>query len=115
MALGCTSLPALTLLAMQSCIPELIRIAAIPAFCCPEQPSPPKKKRAPRGAPFRLCGLKRSDRIVHVELDRVRRHFITHHFLHLQFDIGVDEVVVEDATGLEEAAILVEALESFAQ
>src|SRR5690606_34947869 len=36
-----------------------------------------------------------SDRIVHVEFDRVRRHFEAQNLGHLQLDIGVDLVVVE--------------------
>ena len=44
----------------------------------------------------------------------MRRHFETHDFRHLQFDIAVDEIVVEDATGLQEGSILVEINERFA-
>ncbi len=33
-------------------------------------------------------------RVIHVEFDRMRRHFITHDFLHLQSIIGVDLVVI---------------------
>ena len=53
---------------------------------------------------------KREDsvRIVHVEFDRVRRHFKAHHLGHLQLDIAVDEVVVEHVARLEEGAVLVE-------
>ena len=57
----------------------------------------------------------RSVRIVHVVFDRVRRHLETHHVGHLQFDVGVDEVVVEDAAGLQEVAVLIEAVERLAQ
>ena len=45
----------------------------------------------------------------------MRGHFETHHVLHLQLDIAVDEVVVEHAAGLQERAILVEVLESLAE
>src|ERR1700740_1289722 len=57
----------------------------------------------------------RSARIVHVELDRVRRHFEALDFGHLQLDIAVDEVVVEHAVGLQEGAVLVEVLECLAK
>src|SRR3954452_19772668 len=73
-------------------------------------------KKAPRGAPFvrrsRSGGLAR---IVHLELDRVRGHFEAGDFGHLQLDISVDEVVVEHAAVLEEAAVLVEVFERLAQ
>ncbi|MCY1311476.1 hypothetical protein D9M69_628060 [compost metagenome] len=53
------------------------------------------------------------NRVVHVELDWVRRCFITHHFSHLEFDEAIDLIVFEYATSLEELAILVERLQSF--
>src|SRR5205085_10330551 len=37
------------------------------------------------------------------------------HLLHLEFDIAVDEVVVEYAAGFEELAVLVEIVERLAQ
>src|SRR5581483_11762941 len=52
----------------------------------------------------------RSARIVHVEIDRVRRHFETLHLSHLEIDIAVDEIIVEHAAVLEECAPLVEVL-----
>ena len=56
------------------------------------------------------------DRVVHVVFDRMRRHARSAIGLgHLQLDVGVDHVVGEDAAGLEEVAVLVEALERFAQ
>ena len=39
----------------------------------------------------------RSHRIVHVVFDRMRGHFEAHHLGHLEFDVAVDLVVVEDA------------------
>ena len=33
------------------------------------------------------------DRVVHVELNRVRRHVCALDFFHLQFDVSVDQVV----------------------
>jgi hypothetical protein len=56
-----------------------------------------------------------STRIIHVELDRVRGHLEAHHLAHFQFDVAVDDVVVENAACLEESAILVEIAEGFAQ
>jgi hypothetical protein len=35
----------------------------------------------------------------------MRGHFETHDFFHLQLDVGIDLVVVEDAAGLEELAV----------
>jgi hypothetical protein len=72
-----------------------------------------KKRRRPVRAAFRLdvclykLGLRavRSDREVHVEFDRVRRHFEALDFFHLQFDVGVDHVVGEDVAGLEEGLV----------
>ena len=43
----------------------------------------------------------------------MRGHFKLHDVVHLEFDIAVDEVVVEHAAGLQERAVLVEVLESF--
>ena len=54
-------------------------------------------------------------RIVHLELDRMRRVLEADDLAHLQVDIAVDEVVVEHAADLEEGAILVELFERLAQ
>ncbi len=56
-----------------------------------------------------------SQRIVHVEFDRVRGHLEALDFGHLQLDEAVDEVVVEHAAGLEERAVLVEIFQRFAE
>ncbi len=64
---------------------------------------------------FHIPQSEKSDRVVHVELDRMRRHFEAHHVLHLQLNIAVDEVVVEHAASLEERAVLVEVGEGFTQ
>src|SRR3954447_1420414 len=83
-----------------------------------------RQKKAPRER--RLCEscrrsggachrAKRSARIVHVELDRMRRHFETRDFGHLQLDIAVDEIIVEHPAGLEKRAIVVEILQSLAK
>ncbi len=45
----------------------------------------------------------------------MRRHFETHDFDHLQFDISIDLVVVEDAAGGQELAVAVEVFERFTQ
>src|SRR6266850_2884590 len=56
-----------------------------------------------------------SQRIVHVEFDRVRGHLEAFDFGHLELDEAVDEVVVEHAAGLEEGAVLVEVFQRLAQ
>src|SRR6185312_15139310 len=55
--------------------------------------------------PYRL------QRVVHVELDRVGTGAVAGDLLHLQRDVGVDEVVREYAAGLEEVAILVQRIQ----
>jgi hypothetical protein len=53
----------------------------------------------------------RLQRVVHVELDRMRGHPEAGHLLHLQFDVGVDHRVAEHATTRQKLAVLVEILE----
>src|SRR5271166_5499723 len=72
------------------------------------------KKGGPLAAPFRRRS-KASVGIVHVELDRVRRHLEAIDVSHLELDVAVDEVVIEHVARLEEHAVLVEAGEGFAQ
>src|SRR5258708_1493848 len=55
-----------------------------------------------------------SERIVHLEFDRMRGHLEALDFRHLQFDIAIDEVVVEHAAVLEEGAVLVEIFQRLA-
>ena len=50
-------------------------------------------------------------RVVHVELDRMRRHAEPRDFLHLQLDVGIDVGVGEDAALGQERAALVEVVE----
>ena len=50
-------------------------------------------------------------RVVHVELDRMRGHAEASHFLHLQFDIGVNHGVAEYTAAGQELAVLVQILE----
>ena len=57
----------------------------------------------------------RSAAVIEVEFHRMRCHFITHDFGHLQFNEAVDEVIVEYAASLEEAAILIAAGKGFTQ
>src|SRR4030088_2928206 len=57
----------------------------------------------------------KSERVIHVEFDRVRGHLEALDFGHLQLDKTVDEVVVEHAAVLEEAAVLVEILQRLAK
>src|ERR1700730_1815323 len=74
----------------------------------------PEERAAIRPPPFRSFRIN-SQRIIHVEFDRVRGHLAAHHLAHFQFDVAVDDVVVENAACLEESAILVEIAEGFAQ
>src|SRR4029079_13197624 len=39
-------------------------------------------------------------RVIHFELDRVRRVLEANDFAHLQVDVGIDEVVIEHVAGL---------------
>ena len=70
----------------------------------PYEDAAPRKKGAPCGAPFRISrGQNRpqtSQRIIHLELDRMRGHLEALDLRHLQLDIGVDEIVVEHAAVL---------------
>src|SRR6202171_2810470 len=74
-----------------------------------------KRKRAPHdAAPFKFASLsqcredtQRLRRVVHFELDRMRGVLEADDLAHLQVDIGVDEVVIEHAADLEEAAVLI--------
>jgi hypothetical protein len=54
-------------------------------------------------------------RVVHLVLDRMRGVLEADHLGHLQLDIGVDEIVIEHAAGLEEVAVLVEVHQRLAQ
>src|SRR5581483_11979997 len=80
-----------------------------------------KKKGRPAGRPLQLhrlgsdVGRRNSSRIVHRVLDRVGRVLEADHLGHLQLDIAVDEIVIEDAAGFQEFAILVEIGERLAQ
>src|SRR3546814_20354748 len=51
------------------------------------------------------------DRVVHLVLERMRHGAERGDFLHLQPDVGVDEVVGHHAAGLEELAVGVEGFE----
>src|SRR5688500_7183315 len=52
-----------------------------------------------------------SGRVIHLELDRVRRHAEALHLLVLERDVRIDHVVGEDPAAGEELAVLVERLE----
>src|SRR6516165_11722756 len=80
------------------------------------------KKRAPETAPSSDIAAATQwkhpsclRRVIHFELHRMRRVLEADHFAHLQVDIGIDEVVVENTSGLEEGAVLVELLEGLAE
>ena len=44
-----------------------------------------------------VCADRALRRIVHVELDRMRRVLEADDFAHLQVDVGIDQIVVEHA------------------
>src|SRR6185369_12603479 len=71
-----------------------------------------RRKRGPLKGTRVLRPLKA---VVHVELDRMRRHAETGHFLHLQLDIGVDHGVGEHAAFGQEAASLVQVFQRLVQ
>ena len=48
------------------------------------------------------------DTVIHFELDRMRGHAQTSHFIHLQRDEGIDKVVGEYTATGQELAILVQ-------
>src|SRR5215471_7296177 len=56
-----------------------------------------------------------SDRVIHLVLDRMRRHAEARDLLQLQLDVRIDEVVTEHAARLDEAAVLVQRLERHVQ
>src|SRR5258708_4771584 len=80
--------------------------------CMPSTIKETGRPKAPRIEPARCASL---HRIVHVELDRVRRLVEADDLLHLQLDVGIDHVVGEHVAGLEEGAVLVEVGEGFAE
>src|SRR5205814_10514764 len=51
--------------------------------------------------------------VIHVELDRMRRHPETSDFFHFQRDVAVEHVVRENTTASEEFAVLVDTLQCF--
>src|SRR5262249_8766073 len=54
-------------------------------------------------------------RVVHLELDRVGGVLEADHFLHLELDVAVDEIVIEHAARFEEVAVLFQIAERLAQ
>jgi len=65
-----------------------------------------QKTTAGLGPAVRKALSRTSERIVHVELDGMRRHLEARDLRHLELDIGLDEIVVEDATRLQEPIVL---------
>src|ERR1039457_1022157 len=61
--------------------------------------------------PGRSTALEPSQTVVHLQFDRMRGHAQPRHFLHLQFDVGIDQIVVEPPAGLEKSPIPVEVIE----
>lgn len=87
-----------TTLCSQFCIPDAGRLPGI-------APCPRRLEPLPELRPAFL------ERIVHIELDRVRRHSETRDFIHLERDVGIDHVVAEDASAGEELTIPIEVLD----
>src|ERR1700709_2586863 len=50
-------------------------------------------------------------RVVHVELGRMRGHAHALHVLHLEFDVGIDHAVAEHPAAGQEFAVLVQRVE----
>src|SRR5687767_12102918 len=71
---------------------------------------PARRERA-AGAALSTDRCVQSERVVHVELDRMGRHAEARDFLRLQLDVGVEERVGEDAALREERTVLVEVVE----
>src|SRR5260370_20529776 len=83
------------------------------------RPGPPREKKtgsrsAPKPVALGDVGSN-SRRIIHLELDRMRSVLEPDHFLHLELDVHLDEIVVEHPAGFEELAVLVEIAERLAQ
>ena len=49
--------------------------------------------------------------VVHIELDRMRRHAETRDFFHLELDIGIKHVVTEDTALGHKCTVLVEVVQ----
>jgi hypothetical protein len=64
---------------------------------------------------LRRFETRRSDAVVHVELDRMGRGFEAHDVFHLEVDVTVDEIVGENIALLEVVAVGREAVDRFAQ
>jgi len=50
-------------------------------------------------------------RIIHVKLNRMGRHAETRDLLHLEFDIRINQVIVKDTAGFQEAPVSVQRFE----
>src|SRR6266516_7066970 len=53
--------------------------------------------------------------VIHLELDWMRRVLEANDLDHLELDIAIDEIVIEDAARFEEVTVLVQIAERFAQ
>src|SRR6266852_7582610 len=74
-----------------------------------------KKNGAPKRPAPRAPPQRNSRRIIHLKLDRMRGVLEPDHFLHLELDVHLDEIVVEHPAAFEELAVLVEIAERLAQ
>src|SRR5579885_3772614 len=75
----------------------------------------PERKRGARGRPLKLTAGGSLVRVIHLVFDRVRRVLEADHVLHLEVDVGVDEVLVEHAALQEIVVVGVKRSERFAQ
>src|SRR6266480_404313 len=58
---------------------------------------------------------RRLRRVIHLEFDWMRRVLEANDLDHLELDIAIDEIVIEDAARFEEVTVLVQIAERFAQ
>src|SRR5438874_11304265 len=72
---------------------------------------PCARERKGADAPPLPTAAATSGRVVHLELDRMRRHAEARDLLHLQLDVGVDHIVGEHTAAREELAVLVDRIE----
>src|SRR6185503_10795875 len=95
-----------------STIASSIQPIVVPSLCGPD--SAPKR-RARNSGPFHRSKTGRSDRVVHLVLDRRGLVLPGVDLFPLELHVGVDLVVGEDAALGQEGAVGVEAVERLAQ
>src|SRR6202165_689626 len=77
---------------------------------------PPDKQR---GGPWRsapgLPDFPRLQAVIHIELDRMRRHAKSRDFFHLERDVSIEHVVRENPASSQKFVILLEIVERFVE